>query len=140
MAQRIFRLLALGLIVVSFVGIASASPYEPTRNSAERRAILDALRPAVERQLQPPVEFLVSHLLVDQGWAFVSVEPQRPGGAAIDVDAVGFDMDMRDGLTTWALLRKQSGGWRIVEWVLGPSDVAWHGWWDTYDAPREIFP
>ena len=134
------RALAAALIVCALVAPVSAAPYEPARGSAERRAILDALRPAVERTLRPPVEFVVTRLTADGDWAFAQVEPQRPGGGAIDAAALGLDTEMMDGLTTWALLKKRRGGWTPVEWVVGPTDVAWWGWWDAHGAPRGIFP
>ena len=134
------QLLALALMMSTSVGIVWAAAYEPRRGSAEREAILDALRPAVEGKLRSPVEFVVSRMRVHDGWAFVEVEPQRPRGRPIDSAALGFDTEMMNGLTTWALLKHQSGGWTLVTWVLGPTDVAWEGWWDTYGAPRDIFP
>jgi hypothetical protein len=140
MTNRIRSLATLLFLVAATAGLASAAPYEPASGSAERRDILDALRPAVEGVLRPPVEFRVSRLRVDGGWAFAQLEPQRPGGGAIDAAALELDTDMMDGLTTWALLKEQGGGWTLVDWALGPTDVAWWGWWDTYGAPRGIFP
>ena len=134
------RWVALMLIAAALIGSAGAAPYEPARGCAERAAILDALRPTVEGELRPPVEFMVSSMRVEKSWAFVKVEPQRPGGGAIDAAALGHDTDIMDGLTTWALLKKQAAGWTLVDWALGPTDVAWDGWWDRYGAPRAIFP
>jgi len=128
------------LILTAFLEAAWAAPYEPARGSAERAAILDALRPAVEGQLRPPVEFTVSRLRVEDGWAFAEVEPQRPGGRAIDAAALRLDTEIMDGLTTWALLKKQRGGWTLVEWIIGPTDVAWSDWPAMHGTPRGIFP
>jgi hypothetical protein len=131
----------MSVVTVSLASKAAfAAPHEPARGSAERKAVLDALRPAVEGRLGAPVEFVVKSIEVDRGFAFLKVEPQRPGGAAIDVKAMGLDSEFMDGLTTYALIKRQSGGWTLVDWALGPTDVAWWGWWDTYGAPRSIFP
>jgi len=135
-AAAAFLLALAGL----FGGQALAAPHEPARGTAERRAILDAVRPAVEGQLGAPVEFVVTTMQVESGFAFVRLEPQRPGGGRIDARALGLETDMMDGLTTYALVKRQSGGWTLVDWALGPTDVAWWGWWDQYGAPRDIFP
>jgi hypothetical protein len=61
-------LIAIGLLSAApFTAPASAqravNPYSPAlQNSAQRRAILDALRPAVERRLGPGVEFRVDRI------------------------------------------------------------------------------
>ncbi len=55
-----------------------------TPTPAERKAVLDALRPAVESKLGPNVEFVVQVIRVEDGWAFVMADPQRKGGKPID--------------------------------------------------------
>lgn len=139
------KLPLIAVILLAFASLqnlqpAGAAPREPVPGSAERRAILDAVRPAVEGELGAPVEFVVTVMRVDQGFAFLQLEPQRPGGVAIDPVALGLPTEMMDGLTTYALVKRQSAGWTMVDWALGPTDVAWWGWWDTYGAPRNLFP
>jgi hypothetical protein len=38
-----------------------------------------------------------------------------------------------------ALLKNDGGGWRVVTWDLGATDVVWEPWPDTYGAPEAIF-
>ena len=91
---------------------------------AERKAVLDALRPAVEARLGPNVEFVIAHLRIEDGWAFVIADPQRKGGKPIDGWAIfGEHFDNMDGLRTEAILRKTKGRWRIVDWGIGATDV-----------------
>ena len=97
----------------------------PATGSAQRRAILDALRPAIERRLGPDVEFVVTQIRVGNGWAFVMAEPQRRGGRPIDGRRhFGDDFENMDGLTVTALLRFQRG-WTLVDHAIGATD-AWY--------------
>ena len=92
--------------------------------TADRKAVLDALRPRVEAKLGPNVEFVVAHLRIEDGWAFVIVDPQRKGGKPIDGWAIfGEHFDNMDGLRTEAVLRRTKGRWRVVDWGIGATDV-----------------
>jgi hypothetical protein len=78
------------------------SAYTPARGSAERKAILDAMR-AHRRRFDPrPVTFVVSRMRVQRGWAWLSVQPQSPDGRS---RYEGED----------ALLRRRSGRWAVAE-------------------------
>ena len=104
---------------------------------AQRRAILDAMRPAIERRLQGPVEFVVRRIDVRDGWALVIADPQRPGGGRIDGRRIfGEDFEYMDGLTVNAVLRLSGGGWRLVDHAIGPTDV----WYcdPALGAPRAL--
>ena len=91
---------------------------------AERKAVLDTLRPAVEARLGPNVEFVVAHLRIEDGWAFVIADPRRKGGKPIDGWAIfGEHFDNMDGLRTEAVLRRTKGRWRVVDWGIGATDV-----------------
>ena len=117
-------------------------PYTPERGSPERKAIVDALRLPVKRQLKQGVIFRIGHLKLEKGWAFLLGAPQTPDGGSIDytgtvyeeaVDAGAFD----DGIV--ALLRKTNGKWRVVQYVIGATDVPYVDWDTKYRAPRGIF-
>ena len=58
--------------------------HTPERGSEERKAIMDALRPPVEKKLRQQVIFKVDHLKVQNGWAFLIGKPQRLDGTAVD--------------------------------------------------------
>lgn len=95
----------------------------PVRGSAQRRAILDALRPAVQAEIGPEIEFVVHDIRVVRGWAFVSATPQRPGGAPIDGARYFPYFSEMDGLATTAVLRLERGGWTLVDHAIGATDV-----------------
>ena len=91
---------------------------------AERKAVLDALRPTVERKLGPNVEFIIQVIRVEDGWAFVMADPQRKGGKAIDGRQVfGEDFDNLDELRVDAVLKLQNGRWEVVDYGFGATDV-----------------
>ena len=102
---------------------------EVPANSPQRRAILDAVRPPIERTLRGPVEFVVQRIRVQSGWALVIADPQRPGGGAIDGSRyfTADEWDVMDNLTVNAVLRLRNGRWILVDHVIGPTDVWYCG-------------
>lgn len=117
------------LICLCLQPALAQAPSEPARGSAERKEILDAVRPLAEARLGAPVEFVVSWMRAGDGWAFVSLTPQRPGGAEIDLRQTVFasEAEYMDGAQTYALLRYQFKRWNIVDFAVGPTDVFWQG-------------
>ena len=91
---------------------------------AERKAVLDALRPTVERKLGPNVEFIIQVIRVEDGWAFVMADPQRKGGKPIDGQRIfGENFDNMDGLRVDAVLQLKNGRWKVVDYGVGATDV-----------------
>ncbi len=58
----------------------SATAYTPPPGSAERKAILDALRGMLRRLEINDVVFVVRLLRVSKGWAWVEAQPRSPDG------------------------------------------------------------
>ncbi|MBV9773481.1 MAG: hypothetical protein JO040_06000 [Gemmatimonadetes bacterium] len=141
---RIATLLLLALALFCFPASAQRSAHTPPPGSAERAAVLDAVRQVAQKKLRQPVRFQVTHLKVQDGWAFLQGTPERANGKPVDyrgtlyqdaIDAGAFEE------TVTALVRKQPGGaWRVVEYDLGATDVVWEPWPRQYHAPRAIFP
>lgn len=117
-----------------------AEVHEPAKGSAERKAILDSIRPAIEAQMRGAVEFSINIMLSDGEWAFVGADPRRPGGGAIDPETTAFagQSDMMDGLTTYALARFAGGRWNHIDDVVGPMDVAYISWLEQYQVPKAV--
>ncbi len=103
------------------LGQSATAPAAP--GSAQRRAILDALRPSIETQIGSDVEFVVREIRVVRGWALVIADPQRRGGRAIDGHRYFPYFDEMGGLTVTALLRYQNRRWNLVEQAIGATDV-----------------
>lgn len=102
---------------------------QPASGSPQRAAIMDALRPAIERKLGGAVEFVVRRAAVQDGWALVIADPQRPGGGRIDPKRhfPNEVIEFMDGLTVNAILRFSGGGWTLVDHAIGPTDVWYCG-------------
>ena len=114
------------LLISLAIAAAAAAPRTPPPGTAERKAILDAVRPAVEAKVGDGVEFVVTRLLVDGSHAFAQLEPQRRDGVRINGAArFGSDWEYMDGLTTTAVLRYRNNRWTIVDVAIGATDVWW---------------
>lgn len=107
-----------------------------------RAAVLGAARADAEQALGKPVRFQVRRFTVDGHWAFLFAAMQGPDGRPIDyagtpkADAAAHGMASKD----YAALLSQSGeGWSIVAEAVGPTDVPWETWPQTYGAPKRLF-
>lgn len=127
------------LFMIVGIGAALAQPWsEPARGSRERQAIMDAIRPAIEARLNPPIEFVVKQLRVLDGWAFAQVVPQRPGGKPIDVRGtmLAEQEEGLDGLHTEAILQRRGQSWFLIDHAIGAGDVWFLIWCDR--LPRRL--
>jgi hypothetical protein len=106
-------------LIAAVLALAAAAT-----SPAERKAVLDALRPTVERKLGPNVEFIIQVIRVEDGWAFVMADPQRKGGKPIDGQRIfGENFDNMDGLRVDAVLQLKNGRWKVVDYGVGATDV-----------------
>ncbi|WP_406648629.1 hypothetical protein QEZ52_06070 [Aliisedimentitalea scapharcae] len=125
---RIFGWLLLGFLA-SGQGALAQTWHSPNRGTAERAALMDAMRPHAEWVLGAPVQFVVDDLRVAGALGYVSLSPQRPGGGQIDIRATpGFargqlDADVMDGTNMHALYRRSGSVWVAVLWSVGATDV-----------------
>ncbi len=141
--MRVQLLLAiLGLFIFSTDALAQ-SAYSPERGSAERKAILDALRIAVERDLKQKVVFVADSFKVQGNWSFVSGTPQNASGGSPDYSRTQHADALESGAfdnNFFALLRKRAGRWKVTTYAIGCTDVCYVDWWSKYSAPKAIFP
>jgi hypothetical protein len=144
-AVKLIAVVALfGSLLTASPGIVLAKDcHTPAAGSAERRAIMDAVREPVMKALGQPVVFVASQLNVCGNWAFLAAEPQRPDGGAVDwtigayADAVADDMC---GGFVHALLIKKGGRWQVREHVICATDVPYVTWPEDFGAPNALFP
>jgi hypothetical protein len=137
-APLVLLCLALSLAAAA----PAAAQMTPPRGSPLRAALMDTLRPTVMAEIGGPIEFVVTDLRVMQQWAYAYVRPQRPGGSPIDWNRTKYRQDMALGTMSdgvMALLYHNGARWQIVEYVIGPSDVAWDGWRQERRLPRRLF-
>ncbi len=136
------KLIFVSVFTIVISGVAAAQGvYSPKTGSAERTAILGALRIPVERTLKQKIVFVTDHFNANGTWAFVSGRPMTPSGGKPSLKGTIFDgaEDMFDD-NFFGLLRKTGGKWRVVTHALGCTDVCYLDWWEKYKAPKSIFP
>lgn len=137
--------LCVSLATVLLLDIASSNAqprsYSPRPGSAERRILLNLLRPEIARDLDAPIEFVVNEIRISGNYAFVSVNAQRPGGRRIDAAKTKWAgrlyPDIIDCCHAQAIYEKRAGKWRILESALGATDV----WYLSYcgRVPPDLF-
>jgi hypothetical protein len=140
---NIMMVLFLGLGVQNSL-LAAERIYTPKLGTPERKAINDALRGAVEKELKKPVIFRIDVLNVMNGWAFLRGIPLEKSGKRMDYRGTPYQELIDAGMfDDWicALLNKEGNGtrWRVVVYALGATDVPFIGWVERYHAPPGIF-
>jgi hypothetical protein len=138
------KLLLISTTVLLFaVSSLAQAAYTPEKGSPERKAILDALRVPVEKELKQRIIFVVDNLKVQANWAFVGGQPQGADGERPNYAGTPYqeaiDADMFDN-NYFALLKKTGGKWRVVTHAIGCTDVCYATWWRDHKAPKAIFP
>ena len=139
------KILTAGLIVSTFAcglvpALAQSSLYIPKPGSPERKAIMNALRGPVVRDLKVPVVFVVDDPADDframQNWVFVDARFVPAPGRRMP----GRDVNPSESDDVCALLHRVHGQWHVVTHVTGATDVEWENWGRRYHAPAAIFP
>jgi hypothetical protein len=114
----------------------------PKPASAERKAIMDALRFPVSTELKQKVIFVVNRLKLQRGYAFVNARPEQPNGKAIDYSKTQYAEAIKNGAfddVVTALLKKKGKQWHVLTYNIGATDVVWEDWDKKYGAPPAIF-
>ena len=133
----------LALFLLTAACLFGQTAYTPEKGSPERKAILDALRIPVERDLKQPIVFVADNFKVLGTWAFISGTPQATSGGAPNYAGTKYAEAENEGAfdnNFFALLRKTSGKWRVTTYAIGCTDVCFADWWQRYKAPKAIFP
>lgn len=140
--SNLCRFFALSCLFSITTSITSAqNVYTPENGSAERKAILAALRVPVEKDLKQKIVFVVGDVKSNGNWAFIGGSPKRPDGGDPDLRGTMFEEygDAYDH-NFFGLLRKTGGKWRVVTYAIGCTDVCWLDWDSQFKAPKAIFP
>ena len=121
---------------------ATAAARDVGASDPLRPVLLNALRPAIVADLGQSVKFVVATLRTQGDWAYVVARPQRPDGREIDFRATRYreqiDQGVFDGPTLYALMQRRAQRWTVVDFVIGPTDVAWAGWPEEHGAPAAL--
>ena len=97
----------------------------PARGTALRAALMDAARPAAERDLGAPVEFVVGQLIDLRLTPLVARD--------------GNDPEYMDGTHMEVLYRRSGATWIAVAWQFGSTDV-WYATPEYCAAFRAVIP
>lgn len=131
------------LIVIAALAAAAQNVYTPEKGSTERKAILDALRVPVEKDLKQSVVFAADDFRVSGNWAFIGGQPQSANGGRPHYRGTKYARAEADGMfdnNIFALLKKTAGVWKVVTFQIGCTDVCYLGWDKRYRAPKAVFP
>ncbi len=120
-------------------------PAAPPVASADAATaeLLAAATPVVSEGFGQPVSLSPSIVRIQEDWAWLVAQPQTPDGGQIDLSATPFASAVENGVfdgngTTYVLLKRENGAWRVVDHAIGPTDVAWEGWPQRYGAPASV--
>lgn len=111
--------------------------------STDRKAMLDALKLKLQPSLRLKPKMVVEHLWMKNNYAFFKGAAKNAEGKDIDFSKTEYKEAMEegafDGETTFAVLKKVAGKWKVLAWALGPTDVPYTCWWSEFKAPKDIF-
>lgn len=102
---------------------------------------MDALRGPAQKDFGRSVIFKVDQLRVAGDWAFARVTPTLPNGDEIDYRKTHYREQVESGAFDpmgEALLRRQDGKWKVLEWAFGGTDVPSAAWGDKYRMPKSL--
>lgn len=137
--------LAAALATVLAGPVSAQGWTTPARGTATRAALMDAIRPHVEWMLGAPVEFRVTELRLLGNRAFAMLEPQRPGGGAINMAKTpmaargDYAPEFSDSPHVEVLYVKSGDTWVALHWALGATDV-WYSWEPICAEFRQLIP
>jgi len=132
----VFLLSAIQLFIS--VPLFGGSAYTPSKDSVERKAILNALRQRVEKEPSLKVIFMVNYLKVSNGWAWIETSPQSPDGKSHYED-----------ISALMRLNKKDSCWEVAELacteVDNPDCLGAPNFFQRLmsrfpEAPADIFP
>lgn len=136
-------ILTLSIALVFAVSTVAQTVNSPGKGSAERTAILNALRAPVEKELKQKIQFSIQTIKTQGNWAFVNGEPQNAAGGQPNYKNTAYQDAIENGAfdnNFQALLKKSGGKWKVVTYAIGCTDVCWLGWDEQFKAPKAIFP
>ncbi len=102
---------------------------------------MDVLRVPCEKDLGRKVIFRVQHLRVAGDLAFARVVPIQPDGKEIDYSRTKYREQETEGAfdaEAEALLGRQEGKWKLLEWRFGATDTEIDIWREKYRMPKAL--
>jgi hypothetical protein len=103
---------------------------QTTPVGAERRALLEAIRPLAAQRAGQPVKFLVQHLNVDGDWALLTGGLVTTAGGPLDwrqAPECHIELDK----LLWVLLSRQAGQWQVERLEICATEPP-HWWLEQF--------
>lgn len=147
---------ALLVAVVAFTAACSPPASVTTESPPETPAaplagaddeqtqmLLNVLDPVLSANIGQPVNLQPTTVNVRDEWAFIIGQPRQTNGAPIDWSTTSYAQRAADGVLdgdgqTFALLKNVNGAWQVLEYVVGPTDVAHIEWAGKHGVPPDI--
>ncbi len=146
------------LLIAAIAGLAAACtpPAATTTETPEPPAtpalgiddesaqmLLNALDPVLSENIGQPVNLQPTTVNVRDEWAFIVGQPRQTNGAPIDWSTTSYAQRAADGVLdgdgqTYALLKNVNGAWEVLEYVVGPTDVAHIEWAGKHGVPPDV--
>ncbi|MCP4182105.1 MAG: hypothetical protein GY761_02135 [Hyphomicrobiales bacterium] len=130
------------LLSVGNVAAGGEKYYEPGRGSQERKAIMNAARVPISREIGQRVIFVVDVLRTDGRMAYLQATPVNPDSTPLNWNNTPFREDWSADMMSdvvMVLLERQGSSWKAMDYFIGPTDVAWYGWLEKYGLPQTLF-
>ena len=125
--------LILTLLTLACAFAFAQEPISPPKDSPERKAILDALRPPLNQEEGAKVKFVNPKISMLKGWATVTSGFVREDGSPVTGD--GFDLDY------FAVVQRVGGKWHIRSWgFAGDISAIVEARRANPEAPKDLFP
>jgi len=122
--------------------LAQIPARELPDNDPARAAILASAVAPAEKELGQSITLQTKQLRVLGEWAFVHAAMHDTGGKAVSYSGTRYQEAAEHGHKSdkyAALLKRSDHGWHIEAYAIGPTDVAWQDWPQTYGAPQALF-
>lgn len=136
------RVVLTFLLFFATMSIFAQSLKTFATGTAERKAVMDALRGPVQSELNVPVQFVVNKLNVSGDFVFLIGVPQQKDGKPVDYTKTKYKEQFNSGAFDdgiCALLKRSGSSWKILSYEIGSTDVPYTCWWKEFKAPKEIF-
>jgi hypothetical protein len=75
---------------------------------------------------------------VQDDWGWLVAQPQSVDWSTTKYAAQAEAGALDGNGTTYALLKRENGAWRVLDFVVGPTDVAYMDWPARHGAPAEL--
>lgn len=123
---------------------AQATPQAMTPDDDGYTVLLDAATKPLRDSAGDGVGVRVERLDTLGQWAFLQGAMRDSDGGRAQWDGTRYAERARQGGMSdvyVALLRREGDGaqWEVLDYAIGPGDVAWLTWPDKHAAPRALF-